>query len=74
MIQEDNFEYLVKECLKFNKKGKVYQKYYLDVNCEMMVDFENKKLIFPVEIVGVSGMMDLISRKILLFLNVLTDF
>lgn len=52
MIQEDNFEYLVKECLKFNKKGKVYQKYYLDVNCEMMVDFENKKLIFPVEIVG----------------------
>lgn len=52
MINEGNLEYLIKECLGFTKKGKIYQKHYPEVNCDMRIDFDNKKLIFPSAIVG----------------------
>ncbi len=52
MLNENNFERLLDACLKFSRVGNIYEKHYADVNCEMRVDFDNKKLIYPMEIVG----------------------
>lgn len=51
MIDESNFAKVL-ELLKFVKSGNIYAKHYVDFSCEMIVDFDQKKMIYPDKIEG----------------------
>lgn len=51
MIDESNFSKVL-EVLKFVKKGNKYVKHYTDYNCDMIVDFDAKRIIYPDKVEG----------------------
>lgn len=51
MINKKNLEDVLR-LLNFYKKGNCYYKHYDDYSCDMIVDFKNEKLVFPVQIEG----------------------
>lgn len=51
MIDESNFSKVL-ELLEFVKNGNRYTKQYVDYSCEMIVDFDQKKMIYPDKIEG----------------------
>lgn len=51
MINKKNLEDVLK-FLNFYKKGNSYIKHYDGYSCDMIVDFKNEKLVFPVQIGG----------------------
>lgn len=51
MINKKNLEDVLR-LLNFYKKGNCYIKHYDDYSCDMIVDFKNEKLVFPVQIEG----------------------
>ena len=51
MINKKNLEDVLR-FLNFYKKGNSYIKHYDGYSCDMIVDFKNEKLVFPVQIEG----------------------
>lgn len=51
MIDQNNFSRVL-ELLDFVKSGNRYTKQYDDFSCKMIVDFEQKKMIYPDKIKG----------------------
>ena len=52
MITEDNFKKVLEEALHYTKVRNQYRKKYVEYDCEMVVDYKEKKLIYPSNIVG----------------------
>ena len=50
MITKDNFKEVLKS-LNFIKKDDIYTKKFSDFDCELKVNFNNKKLIFPSDLI-----------------------
>ncbi len=51
MITTENLKKVLIE-MEFSKKKEIFERFYPDFNCYMKVDFKNKKLIYPSEVIG----------------------
>lgn len=51
VITTENLKKVLIE-MEFSKKKEIFERFYPDFNCYMKVDFKNKKLIYPSEVIG----------------------